>query len=314
MAYSGSVLRRRHERARHHQQVVQAGIELVGRGGPDGDLEVLRAATDAVRSAGLSDFVLDLGHGRIAGVLIESVSPSVRQELLESLTLKDGTELVRRAEAARLERSLVSALSALLELSGGEAVFTAAKKTLGATAAWPLVVEVERLFRGAAAAGLAPDMVVDLGETRAFEYYTGPLFQVLAEGPGQAVGAGGRYDSLFGRFGADRPAAGFAVQIDNLRWALGAAMPENQEARVLLVPGAESGVAEATLTTLRDAKIACAIGPETNPLDYARSWRYSHVVWLTAPERARLSRVTPSEEQGLGEVDLRQLSSRILAG
>ncbi len=314
MAYSGSVLRRRHERARHHQQVVQAGIELVGRGGPDGDLEVLRAATDAVRSAGLSDFVLDLGHGRIAGVLLESVSPSVRQELLESLTLKDGTELVRRAEAARLDRSLVSALSALLELSGGEAVFTAAKKTLGDTAAWPLVVEVERLFRGAAAAGLAPDMVVDLGETRAFEYYTGPLFQVLAEGPGQAVGAGGRYDSLFGRFGADRPAAGFAVQIDNLRWALGAAMPENQEARVLLVPGAEIGVALATLTTLRDAKIACAVGPETNPLDYARSWRYSHVVWLTAPERARLSRVTPSGEQGLGEVDLRQLSTKIIAG
>jgi ATP phosphoribosyltransferase regulatory subunit len=314
MSYSGSVLRRRHERARHHQQVVQAGIELVGRGGPDGDLEVLRAATDAVRSAGLTDFVLDLGHGRIAGVLLEAVDPSVRQELLESLTLKDGTELVRRAEAARLDGSLVNALSALLELSGGESVFAAAKKTLGDTVAWPLVVEVERLFRAAAAAELAPDMVVDLGETRAFEYYTGPLFQVLAEGPGQAVGAGGRYDSLFGRFGAERPAAGFAVQIDNLRWALGSAMPENPEPRVLLVPGAESAVVEATLTALRDAKIACAVGPETNPLDYARSWRYSHVVWLTAPERARLSRVTPSGEEGLGEVDLRQLSTKIIAG
>jgi ATP phosphoribosyltransferase regulatory subunit len=252
-------------------------------------------------------------------VLLEAVAPAVRQELLESLTLKDGAELVRRAEAARLDRALVNALSGLLELSGGEAVFALAKKTLGETAAWPLVVEVERLFRAAAAAELAPDMVVDLGETRAFEYYTGPLFQVLAEGPGQAVGAGGRYDSLFGRFGAERPAAGFAVQIDNLRWALGSAMPEHQEPRVLLVPGAESALVEATLTALRDAKIACAVGPETNPLDYARSWRYSHVVWLTAPERARLSRVTPSGDQSLfelslGEVDLRQLSSKIIAG
>ncbi len=329
LSYSGSVLRRRHERARHHQQVVQAGIELVGRGGPDGDLEVLRAATDAVRSAGLQDFVLDLGHGRIAGELLADVPAEARQELLESLTLKDGAELVRRAEAARLPRALVSALSALLELSGGESVFREAKKTLGDTAAWPLVLEVERLFRAAEVAQLAPDMVVDLGETRSFQYYTGPLFQVLAEGPGQAVGAGGRYDSLFGRFGAERPAAGFAVQIDNLRWALGAAMPENPEPRVLVVTGAENGAVEATLAALRAAKIACAVGPDESPLDYARSWRYSHVAWLTAPERARLTRVTslgraaPTGEaagdQGLsevslGEVELRQLSSKILAG
>lgn len=315
LSYSGSVLRRRHERARHHQQIVQAGIELVGRAGPEGDLEVLRAATGAVRAAGLTDFVLDLGHGRVAQSLLETIDASVRAELLESLNLKDTTELVRRAEAARLDGALVRALAALPTLSGGEAIFGEAKKTLEGTTAWPFVLELEKLHRAALSAGLAPGIVVDLGETRAFEYYTGPLFQVLAEGPGQAVGSGGRYDSLYARFGAPRPAAGFAVQIDNLRWALGGQGPFSAssrpvETRVLVVeaPGVES-----VLGDLRAAKIPSAVGGATNPLDYARAWRYSHVVWLTAEGRARLSRVTPGE-QDLGEVPLQELSSKILAG
>jgi ATP phosphoribosyltransferase regulatory subunit len=318
LSYSGSVLRRRHERARHHQQIVQAGIELVGRAGPEGDLEVLRVSTDAVRTAGLTDFVLDLGHGRIAQSLLDSVDGDLKSSLLESLTLKDTTELVRRAEEAKLDGALVRALAALPSLSGGEGIFTEAKKTLGGTSAWPFVEELERLHRAASAAGLAPGIVVDLGETRAFEYYTGPLFQVLAEGPGQAVGSGGRYDSLYARFGAPRRAAGFAIQIDNLRWALGTKNRASAP-RALVVPESAAGdgadACESALGTLRAAKIPSAVAGGTNPLDYARAWRYSHVVWLTAEGRARLSRVTPEgQELALGELPLGELPSKILAG
>ncbi|MGC4089306.1 MAG: ATP phosphoribosyltransferase regulatory subunit [Polyangiaceae bacterium] len=59
LCYQGSVLRRRQERARRHRQILQAGIELIGRDGPSGDLEALSVAVAALRRAGLSDFTID---------------------------------------------------------------------------------------------------------------------------------------------------------------------------------------------------------------------------------------------------------------
>ncbi|MCA9601763.1 MAG: ATP phosphoribosyltransferase regulatory subunit, partial [Myxococcales bacterium] len=47
LAYRGTVIRRRRGRARKHRQVVQAGIECVGVGGPDGDIEALNLCTEA---------------------------------------------------------------------------------------------------------------------------------------------------------------------------------------------------------------------------------------------------------------------------
>lgn len=320
LSYRGSVLRRRHERARHQQQVVQAGIELVGRGGPAGDLEVLEAATDAVRRAGLSDFVLDLGHGRIASSLLDDLAPELREKLVEPLSQKDQAELVRRAERHGVGRDRVRALAALPELQGHAEVFPRARGALEGTPAIPLVEELEQLHRAVTGAGLAPKVVVDIGETRPFQYYTGPLFQVLAEGPGQAVGSGGRYDSLYERFGVPRPAAGFAVNVNNLGWAVGEAKRSSSELRALVVAADGGGSSETDrrsaelLRSLREREIPCALSEGGNPLDYARAWRYSHLVWLTAAGRARISRLAPEGERELGEVELAEVSARLLAG
>ena len=78
LSYQGSILRRQHERARRERQIPQAGIELVGLAGIEGDLEVLGVAMDAVKRAGLDEFTLDLGHAGIAGALIGSLSPEAR--------------------------------------------------------------------------------------------------------------------------------------------------------------------------------------------------------------------------------------------
>ena len=64
---------------------------------------------------------------------------------------------------------------------------------------------------------------IDLGEVRGFDYYTGLRFQGYAEGAGQAVLGGGRYDDLLGRYGRPSPAVGFAVDVEVVAAALEAA-------------------------------------------------------------------------------------------
>ncbi len=303
LCYQGSVLRRRHERARRQRQIPQAGIELLGSEGPAGDLEILSVAAAAVRAAGLAEFTLDLGHAMIAASLLGGVGPAHHDGLVEALAVKDERELVRRGEQAGLAGSDLAALVALPVLHGaGAELWRDAEKVLGPTRAAAPLAELRALFQRAEERALAPKLVVDLGETWNFNYYTGAMFQILAEGPGAAVGSGGRYDGLLERFGVPRAAAGFAVDLDNLGWALATSeRSESEPARVLV-----SGDADAVLGALRGAGIRCAPAPERDALGYAEAWRFSH--WLEVENgRAALVRLTDRSRTELDRRDTEAL-------
>jgi ATP phosphoribosyltransferase regulatory subunit len=291
LSYTGSVLRRRRERARRHRQIFQAGIELIGLDGPAGDLEALEVACAAARAVGLCDFVLDLGHARIAFALLEGVEPQRQRAAVEALHLKDRSELERAAAAAGLGAREQAALGALSELHGGAEVLKNAARVLGGTRAEPGLVELSRVLEEVTRRGLAPSVVVDLGETRNFAYYTGTTFQLHAHGPGVPIASGGRYDGLLGGFGRPLPAFGFAFGLDDLVWALGDGRRADTQPRLLLTGGA-AGLA----VGLRQRGIRCAAGPDQDPLAYAGTWRYTHWVSATASEAVVVS-VTDLVEQ-----------------
>lgn len=52
---------------------------------------------------------------------------------------------------------------------------------------------------------------------RGMGYYTGPIFEIRAEGFGGSVGGGGRYDRMVGKFtGQDTPAVGFSIGFERI--------------------------------------------------------------------------------------------------
>lgn len=289
-SYTGSVLRRRRERARRNRQIFQAGIELIGLDGPVGDLEALEVACAAARAVGLSSFVLDLGHARLASALLEGVEPARQRAAVEALHLKDRAELDRAAAAAGLGQRDRSALGALGELHGGREVLASARQALAGTRAEAGLEELAGLLDEVERRGLAPTVLLDLGETRNFDYYTGTTFQLHADGPGVPIASGGRYDGLLGGFGRPLPAFGFAFGLDDLVWALGTA-PADAMPRLLL-----TGQAAQLASGLRERGVRCAVGPEQDPLAYARAWRYTHWVSAAATHAVVLS-VTDQVEQ-----------------
>lgn len=298
LAYEGSVLRRRHERARQHRQIPQAGIELLGREGPDGDLEVLGAAVRAVQAAGLEDFVLDLGHARIAGSLLDCVPLERRRPLIEALLCKDTVGLRRHAHDSHLDPRLFRALVELPALHGDASVWQRAHAVLDDTPAAPFVRELRLLADGLSEARLCSRIFLDLGETRNFEYYTGPMFQILAEGPGEPVGSGGRYDALLSRFGLDCPAAGFAVNLDNLGWAVRrTGVMGKGRTRVLIEGG---GARARELAALLRHERVCAVCHDGEAHEaYATAWGYSHLVRLEADAAIVQEIGEPNARRGL---------------
>jgi ATP phosphoribosyltransferase regulatory subunit len=276
LAYQGSVLRRPRQRARRHRQIPQAGIELVGLPGAAGDLELLQVAAASARAAGVDEFVIDLGHAGIAGALVESLAPDQARDILDALEVKDESEVARRAE--RLEPAARAALSALPALHGGQEVWAPAERALAGTRAEGALRELKQLWESAHALELGPRILVDLGETRDLDYYTGALFHIHAEGPGRPIGSGGRYDGLLGRFGAPRPAVGFAFGLDDVAWALERAGKLRALPPRVLVSGDAADVEQA----LRDAGIAAVRSPAGDSAEYARAFRFSHCVEVTS--------------------------------
>lgn len=276
LCYQGSVVRRRKERARTESQVVQAGVELVGPSGPAGDREVVELLCAAVRAAGLGDFVLDLGHSGIATRLMSEATPAAREELRGALACKDHAELERVGKRAGLSRDSRAALVRLPELHGGASVWELAEACLGTTVAVGELAELRALFSWAVDAELAPTILVDLGETRELDYYTGPVFQLLAHGPGEPVASGGRYDGLYERFGPPSPAAGFAIDLNHLCWAIGGAGHIRPGEPRLAVP---QDLDPEVPRALRALGVCCTSAED--PRSYAAYWRYDFVLEKT---------------------------------
>jgi ATP phosphoribosyltransferase regulatory subunit len=277
LAYEGSVLRRRSGRARKSRQMAQVGVELAGLADRQGDLEVLALAAEALGACGLGRFTIDLGNSEIVRALVEGVDTAAADELMGAVARKDQAIVRDQAALLGIPAARVEALQRMVHLCGGrEAIVEAqgiVKVCEGAAAA---VERLLALFDAASARGLGTHLSADLAEVRGFAYYTGMTFHLYAPGPGEAIGAGGRYDELLARFGAPMPAVGFALDVDNLAWALRAAgkAPALPERAVVVGPPGDRRVAE---LRARGVEAVCA-ATRAEAVAYADAWGYSTIL------------------------------------
>jgi ATP phosphoribosyltransferase regulatory subunit len=282
LGYEGTVLRRRSGRARKHRQIPQVGVELAGVAGPEGDLELLSLVADALRAAGLERFTVDVGDAGIVRALLAHLPTEQQALLFDALSRKDEAEIVEVSGAVHAAHA--DALRLLPSLHGGREALAAGARRLAATPAAKAADRLLALFDAAAARGLGAHLVADLGEVRGFEYYTGTMFHVYAAGTGDAVASGGRYDDLLARFGFPAPAAGFALDLDRLIEALGAAgVAGERPVRVVVVGAAD----DPRVADLR-ARGVVAVSAESRSAAraWASEWGFSHVLdgahWLDA--------------------------------
>ena len=275
LGYEGTVLRRRSGRARKHRQIPQVGVELAGIAGPDGDLELLALAADALRATGLSRFALDIGDAGVVRALLTPLSPADQARISAALGRKDASEVADAVASTETQAPHADAIVALPDLHGGRDALIEGVSRLASTPAAPAARRLLAFFDAATGAGLGAYLSADLGEVRGFAYYTGPVFHAYAPGTGDAIGSGGRYDELLARFGWDLPAAGFALDLDRLGEALHAAgVGGRTPMRVVVVGPPQSP----RLSELRGRGIAAVASPDrAAALAWARAWGFTHV-------------------------------------
>jgi ATP phosphoribosyltransferase regulatory subunit len=160
--------------------------------------------------AGLRDHRVGIGDGSLYRVLLAEleVPEDRRAELLDGLVRRDMVGLEVRVDGLGLGAPARDLLVSLPSLRGGPEVL--------ARSDGPVAAALERLracYEMLAERGAADRVIFDLGLVRDLGYYTGAVFELYDPAVGFALGGGGRYDDLLGRFGPARPACGLAVDL-----------------------------------------------------------------------------------------------------
>jgi ATP phosphoribosyltransferase regulatory subunit len=195
------------------REFLQAGIELIGVPGAEGEAEVVALTVAALGAAGLRRHRVGVGDGALYRSLLASfgVPEEEHLSLLETLSRRDLVGLEGRVDQLGLAQNERDLLVRLPQLRGGRDVLDRAD-TAGLDG-------LRALHDLLAERGVADRVIFDLGLVRELGYYTGSVFEVYDPAVGFTLGGGGRYDELIGRFGRDLPACGLALDVQRVHLA-----------------------------------------------------------------------------------------------
>jgi histidyl-tRNA synthetase len=204
----------------------QMDVDIVGVADPIADTEVLSVAVDCLKKIGFEGFVIRLNDRR----------------LLESIIRVSGLPTDRYPEIFRAvdKRKKIGDEGVLKELGKIGAPFNASERLLELTSTKgnpQETLEKTRAHISGDALGLiacdslgaivdyaesfsiAQYLIIDLGLARGLDYYTGPIFEIYAEGfeGAGSIAGGGRYDNLVETFGGKAtPMTGISMGIHRL--------------------------------------------------------------------------------------------------
>ncbi len=215
LGYVTNVFRYDEPQVSHYREFYQAGVELIGLEKPEAEVEIIAMAIEGLRALGLERFQIDLGHPDFFRGLCEETGaePARVRELRAALARKDASALERLVSDSTPDAHVREALLALPTLFGHEAVLDRAAGLARNKRSAKALANLAEVYRLLTIYGLADVVLLDLGEVRGFDYYSGTYFEAYVSGFGASVAAGGRYDHMLARFGYDCAAVGFAFDV-----------------------------------------------------------------------------------------------------
>jgi ATP phosphoribosyltransferase regulatory subunit len=198
------------------REFLQGGLELIGVPGAEGDAEVVALTLAALDEVGLRRHRLGVGDGSLYRRLLGSlgVPAEAHLALLECLSRRDLVGLERGVAELGLGEPEHELLVRLPELRGGRDMLEQADGRAGGAVGGLLALHELLEERG-----VVDRVIFDLGLVRELGYYTGAVFEVYDPAVGFALGGGGRYDDLLGRFGRGLPACGLALDVQRVHLA-----------------------------------------------------------------------------------------------
>lgn len=203
--YRGDVIRCEATRLGSGREMFQVGAEIVGDPSPSAESDMMLLATSMLREFGLEPFVV-YNDVSILERLVDSAGTdeaarnAVRAALVTKRTAALATVQGIPQQLANLVERLASGAATLTDLAAYE----------------PTADRAERLAAVERSVGTKGFLLHldDFDESAG--YYTGLRFRLYGTDNRNPIARGGRYDTLYERFGTAAAAFGFTITIDDL--------------------------------------------------------------------------------------------------
>ena len=203
------------------REFVQCDIDILGEPSVNAEVELIDVTARALMNINFTDFAININDRRILRSMLQNMG--FAPESLDSVCItfdkmdKIGAQGV---EAELTEKQMpsaaVKALAEFVEKAAGSqiSIDDVASKCSDPSIADDLkyvINTVEKINGGKYQIKYTPSLVRGQG------YYTGIVFEIASPAFGGAVGGGGRYDNLIGKFiGQPVPAVGFSIGFERI--------------------------------------------------------------------------------------------------
>lgn len=228
-------------RDKSRKETTQTGIEYFGNSDPACDAEVVALAIIALSSFGIENIHIDLGHVGFINALLDEiqVNKSDREKLfnlIENKNIGDIKEFLK--DKNNIPEKYKEILIEIPRLFGEPKDVFKRMNELAVTPKMKAAVDrLTMIYDHLKELGMHQYITFDIGFTNRMNYYTGMIFKGYIDELGEAVLNGGRYDSLSSRFGIDRPACGFSLDLISFMDHLNSKnlLPEEGEPKYILL-------------------------------------------------------------------------------
>lgn len=222
LCYTGSTFVNHSSYQGRLKETTQMGAEFIGVDSIEADAEMLAMVADCLRTIGMKDFQISVGHVDFFQSLIEDAALDEKAELRvrELINNRNYFGVGEYLDSIQVKRNSREALSGLGELFGGVEILQMAGNTAPNAKGVNAVRRLERIYNILKVYGVEQYINFDFSMTGTYGYYTGIIFRGYTFGTGDAIVKGGRYDHLLEKFGKESPSIGFVIVIDELMKAL----------------------------------------------------------------------------------------------
>ena len=201
-----------------YKELMQVGLECIGRIDEDCLAEVLLLAAESLRQI-RGGCVLSVSHLGLLSEVIRAVGipGGKRDAVLKYIGEKNIHELTALCRCWGVTGENVARLQRLVALSGPpETVLPEVRRLLTGIVALSPVEQLEAVFAKLNATGVREMLRLDFSAVDDLHYYNGIVFKGYLPGLPGSVLSGGRYDNLMRKMHRQSGAVGFAVYLDRL--------------------------------------------------------------------------------------------------
>ena len=222
----GPVWRYERPSEKRFREFYQADVDIVGVSDPVSDTEILAVAVDCFKAIGFDDFIIRLNDRRLLEAILETSGISV-EDPLEVFRIIDKIDKIGesgvREELTKIganERSIYILLELTSKKGDPSQILDETRTKLGGNEKGINAIDIlSTIVHYASYYGIASSIKIDLGLARGLDYYTGPVFEILAKGYEDygSIAGGGRYDNVVEIYGGEpTPMTGIALGIERI--------------------------------------------------------------------------------------------------